>query len=67
MHTLEEHRSKGYGLLCTKFLLEKVTKIGLTPYLCVDDGNVKSTKMVEKMGFKPTNPVCWVVSEPQAS
>jgi len=64
MHTLPDYRGCGYGTLSTKFLLEKVKGIGLTPYLRIVDGNVKSMNMVSKMGFKATNPICWVESEP---
>jgi len=52
LHTLEEHRKKGYASLVTKYLSKRMAQSGYIPYVNIEVGNDTSCAFFESVGFK---------------
>lgn len=52
LHTMEEHRHKGFASLCTKFLVKSVASIGSFPCSAVEVNNLASNNFQLKNGFE---------------
>ena len=57
IHTLEEHRRRGYAALVTEYLSKRVAQSGLVPYVNIAVENEASHKCFESVGFKLLSPV----------
>ena len=53
LHTLEEHRRRGYAALVTQYLSKRVAQCGLVPFVNIHIDNVASyTFFTSTMGFQ---------------
>jgi len=52
LHTLEEHRKKGYASLVTKYMSKRMAQSGYIPSVNIDVGNAASCAFFESVGFK---------------
>ncbi|XP_046653116.1 uncharacterized protein LOC124343710 isoform X5 [Daphnia pulicaria] len=57
LHTLEEHRHRGYAGLATKYLSKRVAQSGLVPFVNIVVENEASHKFFESVGFKLLSPI----------
>ncbi|KZS02954.1 Uncharacterized protein APZ42_034405 [Daphnia magna] len=57
LHTLEEHRRRGYASLVTQYLTKRVAQSGVVPFVNIVIGNTASCKFFESMGFKHLRPI----------
>ena len=51
LHTLEDHRRKGYATLLTQYLTKRVAQSGHYPYVHIVVGNTASEQFFKHMGF----------------
>lgn len=51
LHTLEEHRKKGYASLVTKYMSKRMAQSGYIPYVNIEPGNNASVAFFESVGF----------------
>ncbi|XP_046653152.1 uncharacterized protein LOC124343739 isoform X1 [Daphnia pulicaria] len=56
LHTLEEHRHRGYASLVTQYLSRRVAQCGLVPFVNIVIENTASYKFFEIMKFKHLRP-----------
>ena len=56
LHTLEQHRRKGYAAIVTKYLSKVMAQFGLVPFVNILLGNTASLKFFESMGFQLLSP-----------
>ena len=59
LHVLDDHRRKGYGLSVTLALIDAVRKNGKIPFTYLEEDNVRSKNLVNKLGFKPLKKIQW--------
>lgn len=59
MHTMEEHRRKGYAVDVTIDLCRQLFERGETPFLQIVEGNSMSPGLALKCGFVPYKPIAW--------
>ncbi|XP_057372908.1 uncharacterized protein LOC130693732 [Daphnia carinata] len=52
LHTLEEHRRRGYASLVTQYLSKRVAQSAVVPCVNIVLGNTASFKFFDSMGFK---------------
>ena len=52
LHTLEEHRRKGYASLLTQYLSKRMAQAGHLPYAHVSVGNTASEQVFIQLGFR---------------
>jgi GNAT superfamily N-acetyltransferase len=51
LHTLEQHRRKGYATLLTRYLSKRVAQSGHSPYVLILVGNTASERFFQHLGF----------------
>ena len=52
LHTLQEHRKKGYASLVTKYMSKRMAQSGYIPSVIIEKGNNASCAFFEYLGFK---------------
>lgn len=52
LHTLEQHRRKGYAKLLTQYLSKRVAQSGCVPFVNIIQHNVPSLAFFESMQFR---------------
>lgn len=52
LHTLENHRRKGYAKLVTQYLSKRLVQSGFIPYVHVVVKNEVACKFFENLGFE---------------
>lgn len=52
LHTLKDHRRRGYAALVTQYLLKRIAQSGYIPFVNVDIENCVSKQFFESMEFK---------------
>ena len=52
LHTLEEHRRKGYAGLLTRYLAKRMAQAGCLPYVHIAVGNTASEQVFLQLGFQ---------------
>ncbi|KAI9560840.1 hypothetical protein GHT06_011793 [Daphnia sinensis] len=57
LHTLEDHRRRGYASLVTRYLTKRVAQSGVVPFVNIVIGNTASCKFFDSMGFKHLRPI----------
>ena len=57
LHTLEEHRRRGYAALVTQYLSKRVAQCGFVPFVNIVIENTASYKFFESMKFKLLRPI----------
>lgn len=60
LHTLDEHRSKGLGRWTMEAASKWVAQEGLIPLCEIEPYNKQSKCLVEKIGYKFIQKVCWM-------
>ena len=66
LHTLEEHRRRGYAALVTEYLTKRVAQSGFVPFVHIVVDNDASHKFFESMGFKLLCPAHVLVAFPDS-
>ena len=64
MKTKEEYQRRGFGTLLLRRMVQESVKLGLVPFVHIEDGNVLSQKMFAKLGFKRGDQASWVNYNP---
>lgn len=59
LHTLDDHRRKGYGYNVTLSMIEKVRNGGGLPFANVKASNERSMNLLIKLGFKKSKIIHW--------
>lgn len=59
MHTMEAYRTQGLGQIVSKLLINKLLAKGERPYIHIVEGNWKSVKLSESLGFKFHSKIAW--------
>lgn len=59
LHTIDEHRGKGYALSITLNLIEQQRAQGKIPFVNIEEGR-KSLGLAQKLGFVPVGHSCWL-------
>ena len=57
LHTLEEHRRRGYAALVTQYLSKRVAQCGFVPFVNIVIENTASYKFFESMKFTFLRPI----------
>ncbi|XP_057372907.1 uncharacterized protein LOC130693731 [Daphnia carinata] len=57
LHTLEEHRRRGYAALAVQYLSKRVAQSGYVPFVNMDIANVVSKQFFESMKFTLLRPI----------
>lgn len=52
LHTVEQHRRKGYASLVTKYLTKRMAQAGYYPYVNIVAGNLVTGTFFENLGFR---------------
>ena len=61
IHTLEEHRRKGYNRMATLCLMEKILKDGMIPVAGVNIQNTPSIKLLSELGLVEAFDTIWIL------
>lgn len=56
LHTMEQHRRRGYAALVTQYLSKRVAQSGFVPFVNIVTDNDASYNFFENMGFKLLRP-----------
>ncbi len=64
VHTLDEHRRKGFARAVVSALVEARFRAGRTPYCFIVDGNDTSVRLFEGLGFFRQADLAWVSCAP---
>jgi predicted GNAT family acetyltransferase len=62
--TIEKARKKGFGEAIAKFIAIKIAEQGYTPIAFIDNTNIASYKLFQKIGFRKIGGSNWIVTEP---
>lgn len=65
VHTLEEHRRKGFARQVVSALTEERFRAGRTPFCFIVDGNRASQRLFEGLGFFRQADLSWVLCAPR--
>ena len=52
LHTMEQHRRRGYAALVTQYLCKRVAQSGYVPFVNINSDNDASYKFFKFMGFQ---------------
>ena len=67
LKTKEEWRGKGCAKACIKSLEDKLLSLGVTPYCYIEDFNVTSMGLFEKLGYEKAHESYWIIMAPKSS
>ena len=65
LKTKEEWRGQGCARACIDALEHRLTTLGITPYVFIEDFNKVSMSLFEKLGYEQTHEACWIVCLPR--
>ncbi|MCK4806335.1 MAG: GNAT family N-acetyltransferase [Candidatus Aegiribacteria sp.] len=60
LHVLEAHRKKGYAYNLTVHMIQQLRQRGRIPFVQIEESNIKSISLAQKLGFKETYKVNWL-------
>ena len=52
LHTLDNHRKRGYASIVTRYLSKRLAQSGLIPFVIIMPDNKPSQKLFESVGFR---------------
>jgi hypothetical protein len=61
LHTMEQHRGKGYARLAVDALCAKLFEEGRSAFCYIGNKNVPSQKTFHSLGFRPTHYMDWTI------
>ena len=63
LHVLDEYRQKGMGYELALYLIKETVKQGQIPFVHIEETNLKSLKLAEKIGFEKDRKIHWLELE----
>jgi ribosomal protein S18 acetylase RimI-like enzyme len=67
VHTLPEHRGRGYAKAVTSAATRSIVCAGATALLCVEEGNEPAMRVYRKLGYRVLRTRTWVFATPPTS
>lgn len=64
LHTMTEHRGRGYARLCVDAIYQQLAASGDCAFCFVGSQNFASQKVFKSLGFQPSHQADWVVWRP---
>lgn len=59
LHVLDSHRRKGFAYDLTVYLIHELRKQGRIPFVQIEESNLKSINLAQKLGFQKDRRVHW--------